>query len=255
MYIMDIHEKIERAADIILKANKVVALTGAGISVESGIPDFRGAQGLWEKYDPMEYATIDAFISNPAKVWGMLMEMHHIIRDAKPNPAHIGLAKMEEMGVLDLIITQNVDHLHQDAGNRRVVEFHGNNKYLVCMTCNNRFLRDDIVIEDLPPRCDCGGVLKPDVVFFGEAIPWKALIVAREESKRCNAMLVIGTSAVVAPACDMPVLAKENGAKIIEINKEETHLTNTISDIHLMGPAGQIVPALVDVISRKMAQK
>ncbi len=247
----DLQELIERAAEIIIRSKKVIALTGAGMSVDSGIPDFRGAQGLWAKYDPMEYAHIDALKADPAKVWGMLMEMHKVVVDAKPNPAHIGLAEMERMGCLDLVITQNIDHLHQDAGSQRVVEFHGNNKWLVCMECSNKVTRDEVSIDELPPRCACGGVWKPDVVFFGEAIPLKALVVAQEESKNCNAMLVVGTSAAVSPACDMPVIANGNGASIIEINLEETHLSSTITKVMLKGSAGEIVPALVSAISKR----
>ena len=247
----DLKELIEEASEIIIRSKKVIALTGAGMSVDSGIPDFRGAQGLWAKYDPMEYAHIDALKADPAKVWGMLMEMHKVVVDAKPNPAHTGLAEMEKMGCLDLIITQNIDHLHQDAGSQRVVEFHGNNKWLVCMDCQSKATREEISIDELPPRCACGGVWKPDVVFFGEAIPLKALVVAQEESKNCNAMLVVGTSAAVSPACDMPVIAYGNGASIIEINLEETHLSSTITEVMLKGSAGEIVPALVEAISKR----
>ncbi len=132
-----------------------------------------------------------------------------------------------------------------------MVEFHGNSKWLVCMECENKVTRDEISIDELPPRCACSGVLKPDVVFFGEPIPWKALVIAQEESKNCNAMMVIGTSAVVAPACDMPVIAKENAASIIEINQEETHLSHTITEVMLKGSAGEIVPALVDALLKK----
>lgn len=245
---MDLDLLVKEAALMIKQARSVVALTGAGISVESGIPAFRGAQGLWEKYDPMEYAHIDAFRLNPAKVWKMLIELHQVVQGAKPNAAHMGLAEMERMGYLRAIITQNIDNLHQEAGSRYVIEFHGNGNYLVCLSCNNKMPSTELSMDSLPPRCSCGGVLKPDVVFFGEPIPWKALVLAQEESKNCQVMMVIGTSALVAPACDMPLVAKSAGARIIEINMEETHLTQSVTDIFLKGPAGKIIPKIMEAL-------
>ena len=246
----EIQAMIEEAAKVISTSRKTVALTGAGISVESGIPSFRGSQGLWAKYDPMEYAHIDAFRANPGKVWAMLKEMHRIIITAKPNPAHLGLADMEKLGCLDAIITQNIDNLHQDAGSTYVIEFHGNGGVLLCLDCKTRRQREEISLEKLPPKCTCGGLLKPDVVFFGEPIPWKAMVTAREESKHCDVMLVIGTSAVVVPACDMPVLAKSGGGKIIEINIEETPLTSSVSEFIIKESAGIIMPRLVEQLRK-----
>ena len=241
---------IRKTARAIRQSQKVVALTGAGISVESGIPDFRGPAGLWEKFDPMEYATIEAFTADPQKVWGMLREMGELVAKSQPNPAHIALAKLEEMGLLSSIVTQNIDNLHQAAGSKRVIEFHGNSNKLVCMTCNRLYGRQEIDTETIPPRCACTGVLKPNVVFFGEPIPWGAHLEAREEAGRCQMMLVIGTSAVVSPACDLPVIAKRAGATVVEINVEETQLTPHISDWILKGSAGAI---LQSVLSEVMA--
>jgi len=239
---------IKKTAQAIRRSKKVVALTGAGISVESGIPDFRGPSGLWEKFDPMEYATIEAFIANPEKVWAMLKEMGGLVERAEPNPAHLALARLEKMGHLNSIVTQNIDNLHQAAGSKRVIEFHGNSSRLLCMSCGRTYDRQEVVLDALPPRCSCTGVLKPDVVFFGEAIPWKAHIEAKEEAGTCELMLVIGTSAVVAPACDLPLIAKRAGATIVEVNLEETQLTRYVSHWILKGSASGLLQALVDQI-------
>ncbi len=222
-----------------------MAFTGAGISVESGIPDFRGPSGLWEKFDPMEYATIEAFCSNPQKVWKMIKEMGSLLEKAQPNPAHLALAKLEQMGCLNSIVTQNIDSLHQAAGSQRVIEYHGSGKRLICMICGKTWNREGVKLDSLPPRCSCGGVLKPDFVFFGEPIPWKARVEAEEEAGRCDLMLVIGTSAVVSPACDVPVIAKRGGAKIVEINLEETKLTSYVTDWILKGSASGIMSELL----------
>jgi NAD-dependent deacetylase len=239
---------IKKTALAIRRSKKVVALTGAGISVESGIPDFRGPSGLWEKFDPMEYATIDAFIANPQKVWAMLKEMGSLVERAEPNPAHIALAQLEKMGLLSSIVTQNIDNLHQAAGSKRVIEFHGNSSKLLCLSCGRLYDQKEIVLESLPPRCSCSGVLKPDVVFFGEAIPWKAHLEAKEEAGSCELMLVVGTSAVVAPACDLPLIAKRAGATIVEVNLEETQLTQYITHWILKGSASILLRALVKEI-------
>ncbi len=150
---------------------RAVALTGAGISVESGIPDFRSAGGLWEKFNPMEYATIDAFIRDPRKVWRMLTSLADLLEQAEPNPAHSALARLEKAGLLTGVVTQNVDNLHQRAGSVRVVEFHGNGQRLLCLSCHKVYDAGDVGELGSPPQCGCGEILKPDVVLFGEAIP------------------------------------------------------------------------------------
>jgi NAD-dependent deacetylase len=245
------HQLIQRAAKDILHSKKTIAFTGAGISVESGIPDFRGAQGLWQKYDPEEYAHIQAFYSNPDKVWLMIKEMFSLIMAAKPNPAHMGLAELERMGLLSSVITQNVDGLHQAAGNTNVIEFHGTHRTLSCLKCSTKIEGTSLTLEDLPPRCSrCSSLLKPDVVFFGEPIPWEAQIMSFKESKSCKAVLVIGTSAVVYPAATIPITAKERGAIVIEINTEPTPLTNQISDYLICGSAGEIIPAIVEEVKK-----
>ena len=232
-------------AEIISKSSSTIALTGAGISAESGIPPFRGSGGLWEKYDPEEYATIDAFHMDPGKVWIMLKELGDLVLRSEPNDGHRALAELEEMGKLKSIITQNIDGLHQKAGSRSVIEFHGNHRTIVCTSCRMRTDYEYVSLETLPPVCACGGILKPTSVLFGEPIPSHALHIAFDDASTCEALLVIGTSAVVAPASQIPLIAKQNGAKIIEINTERTILTETISDILLEGSSSQILPLIV----------
>jgi NAD-dependent deacetylase len=223
-----------------------VALTGAGISVESGIPAFRGSQGLWDRYDPMEYAHIDAFMADPGKVWQMLSELGSLVENAKPNPAHLALARLEKMGHLKAIITQNIDALHQQAGNQEVIEFHGNGQRLICLACGRTFTKANLDLSKLPPRCTCRGLIKPDVVFFGEPIPFEASQRAFQLSQDCDVMLVVGTSAVVAPASNLPFVAKQHGAVIVEVNLEKTHLSHTISDYVLEASASQALTAILE---------
>ena len=216
--------------------------------MESGIPAFRGAQGLWERFDPAEYATIGAFLHHPEKVWEMLSELIGVLSQASPNAAHRGLAELERMGTLRSVITQNVDGLHQAGGSRRVIEYHGNPRELVCLSCGKRYPSLKKIREGIPPRCDCGTVLKPDVVFFGEPIPWRAQEESDEEARTCGTLLVIGTSAEVAPACDLPGIAKGRGASIVEINPEETLLTSRITDIYLPANASEGVARLIELL-------
>ena len=239
-------ELIARAADDLTGARHVVALTGAGISVESGIAPFRGKGGLWEKYDPMEVAHIDSFMRDPARVWSLLIkDMKETLDTASPNDAHKGLAKLETMGKLSTVITQNIDGLHQAAGNTDVIEFHGSFARQRCMDCSQFYDTREVDISEIPPRCSCGGILRPDAVFFGEMIPQDAMWRSRQAASDCDLMLVVGTSAVVQPAALMPVYAKESGAKIIEINPEKTPLTREISDYLIMGKAGEIMNGII----------
>jgi len=242
---------IKKAAEDLSGAKMVTALTGAGISVESGIPPFRGKGGLWEKYDPMEVAHIDAFLKNPTKAWNLLFkDMKEVLDKAKPSDSHKGLAKLEEFGILKTIITQNVDGLHQMAGNSDVIEFHGNMAWHRCMECDAHFKTSRVEITEIPPRCDCGGILRPNAVLFGEMIPQEALWRSRQVATDCDVMLVIGTSAVVQPAALMPVVAKESGAKIIEINPERTPLTGEISDYLIKGPAGDVTNGIIEELEK-----
>ncbi len=244
------NDLIARAAREVADTRRVVALTGAGISIESGIPPFRGPGGLWEKIDPMEVAHIDAFRRNPRKVWELLIRgMQEVLARAAPNPAHRGLATLEAAGHLQAVITQNVDGLHQQAGSRDVIEFHGTFAWQRCMDCERRLRSDELNLAEIPPRCACGGILRPDCVFFGELIPPEHLARAQQLAAGCRVMLVVGTSATVHPAAMLPLLARDVGARVIEINPEPTPLTGTVSDYLIPGPAGRVVDALATAVA------
>ncbi len=237
---------LDAAANMLAQANAAVALTGAGISVESGIPPFRGPGGVWETVDPMEYATVDAFYRQPGIVWQVLIRgLTELLHTAAPNAAHQGLARLEAMGHLKAVITQNVDGLHQQAGSRNVIEFHGTFSRVYCLRCGDRRRVAELKLTRLPPQCACGGIYRPDCVFFGEMIPPEAMRRARQLAAACDVMLVIGTSAVVQPAAAMPALAKGAGARIIEVNPQPTPLTPAISDIFLQGPAAVVMRNLM----------
>ena len=246
-------ELITRAARDIAKAKKVVALTGAGMSVESGIAPFRGKGGIWEKYDPVEYAYIDTLRTNPGKTWILLSEMQREILKAQPNPGHLSLAELERLGFLRSIITQNVDGLQHEAGSKNIIEFHGNHRQAYCMECRKPIKSEEISLDTLPPHCDCGGVLRPDVVFFGEAIPHEALTKSDQETRSCDVMLVIGTSAEVQPAASLPGVAQSSGATIIEINIEPTSFTSYTSTYFIKGKAGEVLPNITDRIKNESA--
>jgi len=238
----------QELAALFNKSRKVVAITGAGISVESGIPDFRSPGGLWERFDPSEYATITTFKKNPAKVWLMLKEMDEIMVRARPNPAHCALAELEKQGILQGIITQNVDNLHQAAGSQNVVEYHGNAHRFVCLNCKGSWPREALNFDQTPLYCYCGGLIKPDVVFFGEAIPEAAMSKANAWVLACDLLLIIGSSMEVAPANMLPQVAKNTGAVIVENNLEHTRMTRFLTDYFLAGPAGELWPEVMQEI-------
>jgi NAD-dependent deacetylase len=238
------------AAEAIKSSSLTVAVTGSGISAESGIPTFRGAGGIWEKYPPDEYATIDAYHRDPEKVWAFWCELATTLGDCKPNPAHYALAELERMGLLQAIVTQNVDNLHEAAGSQRVIEYHGNARWIVCPRCRHRDPLDLSQHSSSPPYCFCGTLMKPDVVMFGEAIPSEALVESARLAERCNVLIVVGSSGQVYPAARLPVLAKQNGAFIIEANIEDTDFTATITHAFLKGPAGETLPKLVEYVKQ-----
>ncbi|MBN2775259.1 MAG: NAD-dependent deacylase [Prolixibacteraceae bacterium] len=234
---MDIN-KLEQAAELIREAKYTVAFTGAGVSVESGIPPFRGKNGLWNTTDPI-FLEIDFFNKKPLQSWKTIKEIFYDkLSDVEPNIAHKVLAKMEKRSFLESIITQNIDHLHQKAGSRYVYELHGTYKQLVCTECSSEYDISFANLDFLPPTCYiCKGILKPDMVFFNEPIPFYAKKKAFEEISKADVLLIIGTNAEVLPAADFPVRAKEKGAKIIEINIKESHFTKTITDIFIQAKA------------------
>lgn len=237
------------AAEALRDAHYVIASTGAGISVESGIPDFRSPRGVWSRYDPEEYGTIEAFRRDPGKVWTLYHELGRDLYDCKPNPAHLALAKLEAMDRMRAVITQNVDNLHQEAGSQTVLEYHGNARWLRCQKCDATTPYNPGA-KEYPrlPRCVCDGVLKPDVVMFGEMIPPDAMLKAEALARQCDVIIVVGTSAQVFPAAQLPYTAKQQGAFVIEANTERTDFTESITDAFLHGKAGETLPRLVEML-------
>jgi NAD-dependent deacetylase len=231
-------------AELLLTLKNCVVLTGAGISAESGIPTFRSKDGLWEKYDPMVYASIEVFRRDPSKYWLIRGDFIRNYDTYTPNAAHRALVELEQMGIVRRVITQNIDGLHRKAGSRKVIEIHGSLREITCLRCGKRYLAPHIPQGD-PPFCKCGGVLKPDTVLFGEPLPPNALEAAYRESQTCRVMLVIGTSAVVYPAAHLPVLAKQNGAKIVEINVEHAF---TGADTVILDKAASAMSRLLEAV-------
>ena len=242
-------ELLLKAAKLLKQSKFTTAYTGAGISVESGIPAFRGAGGLWNKYDTrlLEY---QYFLEDPAKSWEVIREIFYDhFGKAKPNKAHLILSEMEQNGLLARTITQNIDNLHQEAGSKFVFEFHGNSRKLVCLGCYSSYKAADINLDHLPPTCrQCGGLLKPDFVFFGESIPQGPIAAAYEAANKSDVFLIIGTTGEVMPANQFPFMAKDNGVKIIEINPQPSNYTHAITDIFLQGKAGKIMENLAKVL-------
>lgn len=241
-------QKIEEAAAILRKSRKTMIFTGAGISVESGIPPFRGNGGLWEKVDPA-FIEINHFLRYPEESWAKIRELFYDHwGQAEPNRAHLALAELQRAGKADLLVTQNIDCLHQRAGSVNVAEFHGTLEYLICLECGMR-LKSEKDLTDQPVCPACSGLLKPDVVFFGEGLPEEATELAFEAVKHVDAVLVVGTSGEVMPACLIPRYASQNGAKIIEVNLDPSAFTREgISDLFLQGKAGEILPELVQKV-------
>ncbi len=233
------------AVELLKQSKYTTAFTGAGISVESGIPPFRGETGLWSKYNPI-VLDIDYFHSHPLESWKVIKEIFYdFFGKAKPNKAHRVLAAMEQKGMLKNIITQNIDNLHQEAGSKEVYEFHGNSRDLVCTKCSKRFKMEEINFEQLPVSCDvCGGLVKPDFIFFGEGIPSEAYSKSLAAAENADVFLVIGTTGEIMPASQIPIMAKNNGAKIIEINVEPSNYTYHITDVFLKGKATEVMERL-----------
>lgn len=240
------------AARMIRESARCTAFTGAGISVESGIPPFRGENGLWNKYDPQIF-DISYFHSNTRHSWQVLRDIfYELFGRIQPNTAHYALAELEANRMLKGgVITQNVDHLHFDAGSRTVHEFHGTLKTLVCLKCRARYPVPEIDLNALPPLCrKCSGILKPDVVFFGEAIPEPARTDSFNEADKSDCFIIIGSTGTVMPANMIPTAAKSRGAKIIEINPVESEYTRTITDIFLKDKACHAMESLMEEIEK-----
>lgn len=238
-----------RLASAIRRSARVAVLTGAGISAESGIPTFRGAEGLWKKFRPEELANFDAFMANPELVWAWYRFRRDIVRKAEPNPGHRALVAWESLVDKFTLITQNVDGLHARAGSKRVVELHGNIETDLCLDCGRKRAGEAAGETDPLPVCPCGGRLRPGVVWFGELLPTEAMAQADRAASGCDLFLTVGTSAVVHPAASLPRLAKSRGATLVEINPEPTPVSE-YADFTLYGPAGEILPELVRWLER-----
>lgn len=230
-------DEYQYAADVLSAAEYLVAFTGAGISVESGIPSFRGEGGLWDQYDP-QILDIGYFLRNPEDSWQVIREIFYDnFGVAEPNLAHKVLAYWEQIGLLKALITQNIDDLHFKAGNPEPIEYHGNSRMLICTETGERVEATADRLATLPPLSDKGALLKPDFVFFGEGIPREAARRAEHAARTADVMLIVGTTGEVYPAAQLPIMAKQNGATIIEVNPLRTTYTAEITDIFLRAPA------------------
>ncbi len=238
-----------QAVQKIKAAGRVIAFTGAGISVESGIPPFRGPDGLWNRYDP-QVLDLSYFQRYPDESWAVIKEIFYdFFGSACPNPAHEALARLESAGILHGIITQNIDNLHQQAGSRDVIEFHGTSRYLTCLSCQKTLKFQPQLFSHMPPGCpDCGGLLKPNFIFFGEGIPPQAYQRSQQETQLADIWLVVGTTGEIMPASMLPIEAHENGALIIEVNLHRSNYTETITDIFLQGKASEVLQTLSDAV-------
>jgi len=270
---------IRRAASDLAESKHAIALSGAGMSTESNIPDFRGPKGIWtlnKEAEAKAYERYDLFLSNPRAYWEEIVGLrgtygmfHEQIRQAKPNPGHYALAELEALEILKCVITQNIDGLHKKAGSKRVLEYHGSVNALRCVSCGCRFAWEDVSLDELPPRCKCGAVLKDDVVHFKEPIPSDVMEESEEEALSCDLMLICGTSAVVYPFANLPrmaryhagrlalgleIVGRRTNVKIIEVNADPTPLTDEgVSDYLIQGKTGEILPRIVE--EARKAQK
>jgi len=252
---------VDGAANLIINAKKIVVFTGAGVSTESGIPDFRSPGGIWDRFDPDDF-TYQKFIRDPEarrKQWQMLKE-GFLTTGAKPNPAHYAIAELDRLGKLDCVITQNVDALHQKAGvpDNKVFELHGNMQWVVCLGCGRRYPSEQIKVrvdagEEIPDCEACHGILKPDAVFFGEALPEKVLREATLHSYNCDLFIVIGSTLVVYPAAYMPIYATEAGAKLVIINISSTPIDQQAT-VLIGAKAGEVMPRVLQRVTKKMAR-
>jgi len=249
-------QEVERAAELLVEAEYAIALTGAGMSVESGIPPFRGPGGLWTKYGEPPMNGFQIFLADPKKAWQERLsrqddELFAPLRTAKPNPGHFALSELEAMGLLHFVITQNVDDLHRQAGQVALGEIHGNFKLIRCLECGERFKWDEVILEELPPHCPrCRGLLKSDTVSFGEPIPTDVLDQCAAHASRADLVIVAGTSATVYPAAGFALEVKEHGGKLIEVNLYESEITQ-LCDVSLRGGTAVVLPRLVKAAAKR----
>jgi NAD-dependent deacetylase len=243
---------LSQAAEILSSARRGLALTGAGVSAESGIPTFRGEGGLWRQYDPVKVASIEYFMADPSAYWKVSKDRGRFALAARPNAGHHALAALEATGHIASLVTQNTDGLHQESGSRNVIEIHGSSRTVQCLDCGTREPRADVqarLHEELPPHCKvCGGVfLKPTVVLFGEPMPQAAVAEAFALAREADVVLVVGSSLVVYPAADIPLVALRSGARMIVINAEPTPF-DELADIVIHGRSGEVLPEIVTLI-------
>src|SRR5262245_46762820 len=245
--------EISRAAEIVAAARSVVALTGAGLSVESGIPPFRGPGGLWTKYGEPPLDGYQRFLKNPRRAWeerlspsGPMRELWETLHAARPNPGHEALVELEGLGIVKCTSTETVDNLHRLAGSTQLLEIHGNATLIRCIECISRYEREAIDFAELPPRCPrCSGILKSDTVSFGEPIPPDVLERCFEEAEEADCMIVTGTSATVYPAAQFPISIHQRGGDLLEVNPYESEIT-PLCRFSLRGPAGELLPRLAE---------
>lgn len=256
-----LEKKMQDVAAMICRAGRVVVFTGAGVSTESGIPDFRSPGGIWTKFDPEDF-TIDRFLYSAEtrrKQWHILLK-GGLFAKAEPNRAHLAIAELERMGKLTCVITQNVDNLHQRAGNHpdKVFELHGNMNWLRCLSCHEAYRLEDILAkpeaQDEVPACErCRGILKPDVIFFGEALPQETLSKATHHAQNCDLLVVVGSSLVVYPAAYMPVYAKNAGARLVIVNRDATSYDSD-ADIVINHSAGEAMSKILELVKAQSAK-
>lgn len=234
----------EELLNALKESESLVFFTGAGISSESGIATFRGKEGLWNKFKPEELASFDAFIKNPALVWEWYNYRRKIVQEAKPNPAHLTIAEMQNHFREVTVVTQNVDNLHRRAGSNRVFELHGNIERNFCVNCK-KYFNEEMDFSSGVPKCECGGLIRPDVVWFGEFLPEDQFLGAEKSGINSDIFFVIGTSGIVYPAAGLIYTAKASGSIIVEINIEETQMSE-ISNYSFFGKAGEIIPKIFE---------
>ena len=243
-------QQYEKLKNVLSSAKKIVFFTGAGISAESGIPTFRGKDGIWNKMKPEELANFDAFLRNPQIVWDWYQYRKKIVHQAAPNPAHLTISELQKYFDEITVVTQNVDNFHLRAGSKVVYELHGNIEKNYCISCGKRYDFENLSVEEKVPNCDCGGLIRPDIVWFGEFLPEEAYSLSEEAAEDCDMMFIVGTSAVVFPAANIPYIAKRNGKYLVEINIERTELSN-IADLSLFGKAGEILPQILQLVKEE----
>jgi len=232
------------------KAKSLLFFTGAGISAESGIPTFRGDEGLWKKFKPEELANFDAFMRNPDMVWEWYRYRRKIINDAEPNAAHLAIKELENFYEVN-VVTQNVDNLHGRAGSKNIYELHGNIERNYCMDCKTFFSEDEIFSGQSVSACKiCGGTIRPDVVWFGESLPQDIFQQAEAKAKEADICFIVGTSAVVYPAAYIPITAKDYGAYLVEINIQPTEITNSV-DLSIFDKSGKVLPEILYIIKSR----